>query len=163
MGGKKKYIVKFGSFTEPFNSDIRKKPMPSISNKLHRSNICMRVMHEKRESYVMHSEWDVLERISNKDGVWGARNDARPLCLPTHPHSNVYNTLCNCYTAQTPPALLSISRDQPNSREKIAQFHGRVFKMCQISQKIHGRIWEIHGNFTDPPAVLISRCYVNAN
>jgi len=86
----------------------QKKPMLSISNKLRRSNMCMHLMHEKRERYAMHSEWDVLEWISNKDGVWSARNDARPLSLPTHPHSNVYNTVCNCYTAQTPPALLSI-------------------------------------------------------
>jgi len=30
------------------------------------------------------------------------------------------------------------SRDQSNSRENV-RFHGRVFKMCQISRKIHGR------------------------
>jgi len=30
---------------------------------------------------------------------------------------------------------LIIPRDQPNSREKNVRFHGRVFKMCQISLK----------------------------
>jgi len=43
-----------------------------------------------------------------------------------------------------------------------ARFHVRVFKMCQISPKIHGRSLrnsrKIHG-----PTAIISRCYVNAN
>jgi len=34
---------------------------------------------------------------------------------------------------------------------KNAWFHGRIFKMCQISRKIHG------------PTEVISRCCANAN
>ena len=48
-----------------------------------------------------------------------------------------------------------LGRDQPNSREKNARFHDKVFKMCQNSRKEFGK-------FTGPTAV-ISRCYVNAN
>jgi len=48
------------------------------------------------------------------------------------------------------PHTTSIIRDQPNSREKNARFHGRIFKMCQISRKIHGKsfanLWEIYGS-----------------
>jgi len=40
---------------------------------------------------------------------------------------------------QNIPVSVVISRDQPNSPEKNARFYGRVFKMCQILRKIHGR------------------------
>ena len=56
--------------------------------------------------------------------------------------------LGGCYALH--PICLSICRDQPNSRGKNAQFHGRVFKMCQISRKIYG------------PHSRHSRCCVNA-
>ena len=45
---------------------------------------------------------------------------------------------------------------------KNARFHSRVFKMCQISQKIHGRSLRNSRKIQGPTAV-ISRCYVNAN
>ena len=51
----------------------------------------------------------------------------------------------HCILAAPSPCLIHwtkqwlIVRDQPNSREKNVRFHGRVFKICQISWKIHGR------------------------
>jgi len=55
------------------------------------------------------------------------------------------------------------SRNQPNSREKNARFHGRVFKMYQISRKIRGRSLRNSREKNTGPTGVISRCCVNAN
>ena len=52
------------------------------------------------------------------------------------PDSTIFTTFLAKNTWQDPS---TIARDQPNSREKNARSHDRVFKMCQISRKIHGR------------------------
>ena len=53
----------------------------------------------------------------------------------------IYLTICIC-------------RDQPNSREKNARFHGRVFKMCQIARKIHRRSLRNSRKIHGPPQPL---------
>ena len=54
-------------------------------------------------------------------------------------------------------------RDQPNSRQKMSDFTVEFLKCAKFHGKFTEGVWEIHRNYTDPTAVLISRCYVNAN
>ena len=53
------------------------------------------------------------------------------------------------------------NRDQPNSLEKMRDFTVEFLKFAEIHEKFTEGVWEIHGKFTCPTAV-ISRCYVNA-
>ena len=55
-----------------------------------------------------------------------------------------------------------MNRDQPNSREKMRNFTVEFLKCAKFHGKFTEGVWEIHGKFTGPTAV-ISRCYVNAN
>jgi len=55
----------------------------------------------------------------------------------------------------------SIVRNQPNSREKMRDFMVEFLKCAKFHGKFMEGVWEIHGKFTGPTAV-ISRCYVDA-
>ena len=55
-----------------------------------------------------------------------------------------------------------MSRDQPNSREKMHDFTTEFLKCVKFHRKFTERVSEIHGKFTGPTDV-ISRCCANAN
>ena len=55
-----------------------------------------------------------------------------------------------------------VTRDQPNSREKMRDFTIEFLKCAKFHGKFTEGVWKIHGKFTGPTAV-ISRCYVHAN
>ena len=55
-----------------------------------------------------------------------------------------------------------IFRDQPNSRGKMRDFAVDFLKCAKFHGKFTEGVWEIHGKFTGPKAVIL-RCYVNAN
>ena len=97
------------------------------------------------------------------DSRWGSRQSGRiqltetaAVCqvLPSVCHSvwsavtSVFNVVMMLMKHLKVIHYVTI-RDQPNSRGKNARFHGRVFIMCQISRKIHGRSlrnsWKIRG------------------
>jgi len=59
-------------------------------------------------------------------------------------------------------SIVTMSRDQPNSREKMHDFTAEFLKCVKFHGKFTERVSEIHGKFTGPTDV-ISRCCANAN
>ena len=55
-----------------------------------------------------------------------------------------------------------VSRDQPNSREKMHDFMAEFLKCVKFHGKFTERVSQIHGKFTCPTDV-ISRCCAIAN
>ena len=104
-----------------------------------------------------HSHHKIVTFYSGQQPNWISKN-----YFPVHDWYIVSPAHCSESLTTLWQSCALMARDKLYSREKMHNFTTEFLKCAKFHGKFTQGVWEIHGKFTGPTAVIL-RCCVNAN